>query len=191
MTGHKMKLAFNNNICTTKETERLGSVRIVLLVVVSFSMGVAATAFWFHRPGNSSPGIPVSQIAAESAARQPAPAPQSPPPMVSPQPVDPATIEEVKKSVPNYASISLEDGENILRTAALKDFAAAAKEMDDQVATAQQQLQDTHSGPSADEQQTAMKHLQETQAAEAEKLKEIAARLQAQITALKSLKTQQ
>lgn len=186
-----MKLAFNNNICTTKETERLGSVRIVLLVVVSFSMGVAATAFWFHRPGNSSPGIPVSQIAAESAARQPAPAPQSPPPMVSPQPVDPATIEEVKKSVPNYASISLEDGENILRTAALKDFAAAAKEMDDQVATAQQQLQDTQSGQSADEQQTAMKHLQETQAAEAEKLKEIAARLQAQITALKSLKTQQ
>lgn len=105
--------------------------------------------------------------------------------------MDPAMIEEVKQTVPNYESISLDDGENILRAAALKDFAAAAKEMDDQVAAAQQQLQATQSGQSADQQQTAMKHLQETQAAEAEKLKEVAARLQTQIATLKSLKTQQ
>jgi hypothetical protein len=162
-----------------------------MLVLVSFFAGVAATAFWFHHPGNSSPGNPVSWTPDESAVGRPAPPPQAPPPVVVPQPMDPAVIEGVKQSVPNYESISLDDGENILRAAALKDFAAAAKEMDDQVAAAQQRLEATQSGQSADEQQTAMKHLQETQAAEAEKLKVVAARLQAQIAALKNLKNQQ
>jgi hypothetical protein len=186
-----MKLALTNEIRSTKKLKQMASVRTVLLVLVSFSMGVAATALWFHRPGNSSSGNPISQIPEDSAVGRPGPPSQTPPPVTRPQPVDPAIIEEVKKSVPNYESISLDDGENILRAAALKDFAAAAKEMDDQVAAAQQRLQDTQSGQSANEQQTAMKHLQETQAAEAEKLKEVAMRLNAQIAALKSLKNQQ
>jgi hypothetical protein len=186
-----MKLALTNKIRFTKKPKQKGSVRIVMLVLVSFFAGAAATAFWFHRPGNSSPGNPVSWVPDESAVGRPAPPPQIPQTVVSPQPMDPAMIEEVKQTVPNYESISLDDGENILRAAALKDFAAAAKEMDDQVAAAQQQLQATQSGQSADQQQTAMKHLQETQAAEAEKLKEVAARLQTQIATLKSLKTQQ
>jgi hypothetical protein len=105
--------------------------------------------------------------------------------------MDPAIIAGVKQNLPNYESMSLDEGENALRAAALKDFGAAAKEMADQVATAQQRLEATQSGQSTDEQQTAMKQLQETQAAEAEKLKIIAARLQAQIAALKTLKNQQ
>jgi hypothetical protein len=186
-----MKLAFTDKIQFTEKPKQMASIRIFVLVLVSFSMGVAATAFWFHRSANGSSGNPAPRMPAESAVGQPAPQSQTPPPVASPQPMDPAIIEQVKNSVPNYAAISLDDGENILRTAALKDFAAAAKEMDDQVAAAQQRLQDTQGGQSAGEQQTALEHLQETQATEAEKLKGVAARLQAQIAALKSLKNQQ
>ncbi len=62
--------------------------------------------------------------------------------------------------------------------------------MDNQVAAAQQKLQDAQGGQSVDEQQSALKLLQDTQAAQAEKLKAVTARLQAQIAALKSLKDQ-
>jgi hypothetical protein len=192
MTKRKMKLVLTNmiKIRSSNKPKNQASVRIVVLALVSFSLGVAATAFWFHRSGNSSSVNPVSRMPDESDVGRPAPPSQVPTPVATPQPVDPAVLEEVKQSVPNYASISLDDGENILRTAALKDFAAAAKEMEDQVAAAQQKLQDTQGGQSADEQTTALKNLQDTQAAQAEKLKEVAARLQAQITALKSLKSQ-
>jgi len=191
MTKHKMKLASRNKLRYTHKPQQIASVRLVVLVLVSFLAGVAATAFWFHRAGNSSSGNPASRIPDESAVGLPPAPAQTPPPMASPQPIDPAVIEAVKQSVPNYAAISLDDGENILRTAALKDFAAAAKEMDDQVAAAQQKLQDAQGGQSADDQQAALKLLQDTQAAQAEKLKQVSARLQAQIAALKSLKNPQ
>jgi hypothetical protein len=186
-----MKPAFKNKIRSAKKPKHMGSVRIVVLVSVSFFAGVAATAFWFHRSGNSGPGSPVTWTPDLSAVGRPAPPPQAPPSVVIPQVMDPAIIDEVKQSVPNYASISLDDGENILRAAALKDFAAAAKELNDQVAAAQQKLEQSQNGQSPDDQQTAMKHLQDTQAAEAEKLKQVAARLQTQIATLKSLKNQQ
>jgi hypothetical protein len=191
MTKRKMKLATRNNPSSTHKPQQIASVRMVVLVLVSFLAGVAATAFWFHRAGNSNSVNAVSRIPDESAVGLPAAPAPTPPPMASPPPVDPAVIEAVKQSVPNYAAISLEDGENILRTAALKDFAAAAKEMDEQVAAAQQKLQDSQGGQSADDQQAALKLLQDTQAAQAEKLKEVSARLQAQIAALKSLKNPQ
>jgi len=84
--------------------------------------------------------------------------------------------------------MSLEDGTKILREAALQQFTAAAKEMDTQVKQAQQQLAQAENGQSAVEQQAAMKHVQETQAEQTEKLQLIAARLQSQIAALKQLK---
>ncbi len=185
-----MKLALKNKIRFTHKPKHMASVRIVVLVLVSFSLGVAVTALWFHRSGNSSSGNPVSRIPDASAVGLPASPSQTPPPVATPQPVDPAVIEQVKQTVPNYESISLDDGENLLRTAALKDFASAAKEMEAQVAAAQQKLQDAQGGQSADDQTTAVKNLQATQAAQTEKLKAVSARLQAQIAALKSLKNQ-
>jgi hypothetical protein len=190
MTINKMKLALKNKIRCTHKPEQMASVRIVVLVLVSFSLGVAATAFWFHRPGNLNSANPAARIPDESAVGLPAPPSQTPPPVANPQPVDPAVLEEVKQAVPNYAAISLDAGENVLRAAALQDFAAAAGEMEAQVAAAQQKLQDTQGGQSVDEQPTALKNLQATQAAQTEKLKAVAARLQAQIAALKSLKNQ-
>lgn len=185
-----MDSPFMNN---TRHAEQ-GSVRAVLLVLVSFSLGVAATALWFHRPPGGNVTNAVSQTTvpppADEQPAQPPSAPPEPPRVVSPPPSNPVIIEEVKKQVPNYATISLEDGENILRLEALDEFRAAAAKMNDQIKAAQQQLQDAQNGQSAEKQQAAMKNLQDMQLTATEKLKEIAARLQAQITALQSLKSQ-
>ncbi len=158
-----------------------GSVRPVVLALVSFLLGVGVAAFWFHRPAGGNAENSVSQTAAQPAPSPtvpppvtaspvaPSPAPSTPSAPARPQPIDPAVIEEVKKLVPNYASISLEDGENILRAATLD-------QMDAQIKAAPQQLQDSQNGQSTAEQ--------------LEKFKDMAARLQAQIAALKTLKSQ-
>ena len=175
-----------------------GSARIVMLVLVSFLLGVAVTVFWFHHAANKAGAAAsetVSQPPAPAQEQVGVPAPPAAPapvsPAANPQPTDPAIIEEVKKAVPNFASISLQDGEQILRACALKQFADTTAETDDEIKRAQQQLQDARNSGSAVDQQAAMKHVQDTQAAAAEKLKQIAANLQAQLAALKSMKNQQ
>ena len=109
-------------------------------------------------------------------------------PVASAQPA-PAPIEEVKRAVPDLASVSVEEGTRILREAALKDFAAAANEMELRQKEAQQRVTDAQ-GKSEAEQQAARKNLQQVQLEQAEKLKQVAARLQAQIIALQQLKKQ-
>ncbi len=109
-------------------------------------------------------------------------------PAVATSQIDPATTEDVKRAIPNFASVSVEGGTRILREAALKDFKAAANEMEIQVKEAQQRLSQAQNGGSDAEQQAAMKHLQQVQAEQTEKLRQIAARSQAQIEALQKLK---
>ena len=103
---------------------------------------------------------------------------------------DAAALEEVKRALPNFASISLEEGTRILRQAALDEFKAAAQEMESQLKAAQQRLAAAPGSKSEAEQQAAVKELQALQSIQAEKLKEIAARAEAQIQALKQLKRQ-
>jgi type IV secretory pathway VirB10-like protein len=184
-----IKVRFTNKT----QTRERASIRIVFLALVSFFLGVAATVFWFHLAAKrdaENPGFPTSSQPSAGQPAAPTISAQSPtqPAIANPPPIDPAAIEEVKRAIPNFASISLEDGQAILRQAALKEFTAAAKEMDAQVQDAQQQLSEAQNGQSEDQQQAAMKHLQQTQAAQAQKLQQIAARLQAQIAALKKLK---
>lgn len=197
-----MKNLFADKTCAALNSRRVeaGSTRTVILILVSFFLGVAVTAFWFrHGPtGNAGTAVsgPVTETTAPAPAPEavgipaPAPAPVTAPPAM-PRPTDPAIIDEVKKAIPNFASISLADGEQILREAALKEFADATAETDDQIRAAQQQLQNAQNKGSAADQQAAMKRVQDTQAAATEKLRAIAANLQNQITALKSLKNQQ
>ncbi len=170
------------------------SVRIVLIAVVSFILGVATTAFWFHSAPPRNVETPAPQANNQSDDEQSASSaanarPAARPAASSLPPVTTAAIEEVKQAVPNFATLSVEEGENILRTAALKEFAAAAKEMEARVNADQQQLLQAQNGGSAAVQQAAMEQLKQAQAAAAEKLKQVAARLQAQIAALKSLQT--
>ena len=102
-------------------------------------------------------------------------------------PVAPAAIEDVKRALPNYASLSVDQGTEILRQAALKKYAAAAQELQSQVAQAQAELSQAESKSPAD-QQAAIKHLQQVQAEQSQKLQQIGGQLQTQITALKQLK---
>jgi hypothetical protein len=97
-------------------------------------------------------------------------------------------IQEVKALIPNLSDVSLDAGKLILQDAALKDFTAAAKEMQTQVKEAEQRLGQAQNGGSNAEQQAAMKHLQQVQAEQTEKLKQIAARSKAQIDTFQQLK---
>jgi hypothetical protein len=103
---------------------------------------------------------------------------------------DEAAIAEVRRAIPDTTSVSVEDGTRILREAALKEFGAAAKQAEVQVKEAQQRLSQVQNSGSEAEQQAAMKLVQQLQLDQAEKLKQIAARLQAQITAFNQLKGQ-
>ena len=107
---------------------------------------------------------------------------------VAPSAPNTNAVQEVKALIPNLGAVSVEEGTRILREAALKDFTAAAKEMEAQVKEAQQRLTQARSGGSDADPQAAMKHLQQVQAEQTEKLKQIAARSKTQIDALQQLK---
>ncbi len=103
-------------------------------------------------------------------------------------PVSPETTNEILRLIPNVNGTSLEDGIGILRQAAVDKFSEAGAEMQKQIQVAQQQVADAQNGRSEAEQQVAMKHLQQVQLDQAEKVKAIATQLQAQISAFEQMK---
>ena len=103
--------------------------------------------------------------------------------------VNTAAVQEVKALIPDLASVSLEQGKQILQEAALKEFTAAVGEMQKQIKEAEQLLTRAQNGGTDTEQKAAAKHLQQVQAEQNEKLKQIAARSRAQIEALQQIKT--
>lgn len=103
-------------------------------------------------------------------------------------PVNPVAVEEIKQIVPNFDSVSLTEATRLLREASLKEFAAAAAQFQAQLNEAQQRLKDAQNGGSDSDRQAAMKNLQAVQADQANQLKRIAAKAQAQIEAVRQLK---
>jgi len=174
-----------------------GSARSGLLAVVSFLLGVAAAAAWFHVTAKPPAAVSVQQIApAPEASEATGPASGAPPApsqsfVEQPVPVSSDAVEALKRALPNYANLSVEDGTEILREAALKQFAAAAQELQSEVGKAENELADAQNSKSAADQQAAMKHLEQVQAEQEARLKEIAGNLQTQIAALKQLKNGQ
>jgi ABC-type uncharacterized transport system involved in gliding motility auxiliary subunit len=102
--------------------------------------------------------------------------------------IDAATIEEVKRTFPDLQSVSVEEGSQKLHDAAINDMKAAVTEMDAKIKEAEQRLTQAQNGGSDADKQAAIKDLQQIQAAQTEKLKQISARAAAQIEALKQLK---
>jgi ABC-type uncharacterized transport system involved in gliding motility auxiliary subunit len=102
--------------------------------------------------------------------------------------IDPSTTAEVKRLIPNFMSVSLEEGSRILRETALQDFTTAATEMELQLKEAGQRVSPTGNELSEAERDAAVKYMQRVQAEQAAKLKNIAARSAAQIEALRQLK---
>ena len=101
---------------------------------------------------------------------------------------DAAAFEEVKRSLPNFDSVSVEDAREILRERARKELKEASAEMQPQIQGAQQRFREAQAAKSEAGQKAAKKQLQQAQAAQVDLLKEIAARLQAEITAVERLK---
>jgi hypothetical protein len=102
--------------------------------------------------------------------------------------VDTNAIQQVKALIPDLAGVSVEQGQRILQDAALKDFTAAAKEMQAQLKDAEQRLSQAQDGGSEAALQAARTHLQQVQAEQTEKLQQIAARSKAQIDTFQQLK---
>ena len=121
------------------------------------------------------------------AILQVAATPSSPVAKASP-PVSPETTNEILRLIPDVNGTSLEDGIRILREAAVDKFSEAGAEMEKQIQAAQQQAVNAQNGLSKAEQQAAMKHLQQVQLEQAEKLKALAAQLQAQVSAFEQMK---
>ncbi len=98
------------------------------------------------------------------------------------------TTNEILRLIPDVKGTSLEDGIGILRAATVNKFSEAGAEMEKQIQAAQQQVADAQNGRSEAEQQAAMKRLQQVQLEQAEKIKAIAAQLQAEISAFEQMK---
>jgi hypothetical protein len=99
-----------------------------------------------------------------------------------------AVLDEVKRLVPNLASVSVEEGTRILREKTLQSFGEATKEMQLRIQESEQGLVTARNSGSPAEQQEALKKLQIVQAEQTQKLKQISAQLQAQLAALEHLK---
>jgi hypothetical protein len=103
-------------------------------------------------------------------------------------PVDPAILAEVKRQLPNFASVSLEEGSQILRETALKGFQAALGQTEGQLKEAEQRVARMEESKSETGKQEALKDLQRLQAEQAAKLGEFTRKSSAQIEALRQLK---
>ncbi len=109
-------------------------------------------------------------------------------PVAATLPVDPAILAEVKRQIPNFSSVTLEEGSKILREAALKDLQAALGQTQGQLKEAEQRVAQMEEAKSETGKQEALKDLQRLQAQQAAKLGEFTTRSSAQIEALRQLK---
>ena len=109
---------------------------------------------------------------------------------VETSPPDPAVLEEVRRTLPDLASVSIEEGTRRLREKARVAFAAATGEMETRVKEAQQRIIEAQNSGSETATQAAVQELQRLQAEHMEKLKKIAAQAHAQVVALEQIKKQ-
>ena len=120
----------------------------------------------------------------EKIARAKGPTPRA----ANTPPADSAATDEVKQAIPNFTSVSVEEGTRTLREVALRNFKETVAAMEAQVALAQDSLSLARNGGSEAERQAAARQLQEIQAEQTEKLRQIAARSAARVEALRQLK---
>ena len=102
--------------------------------------------------------------------------------------ISPAVTEEVKRSLPKWDTVSIEEGTKILRNASLAEFKAALDQSQAQLQQAEQQLIKAQNSGSEAEQQVAMGRLQQLQSEQTEKLKQISMNAEAQIRAFQQLR---
>jgi hypothetical protein len=97
---------------------------------------------------------------------------------------DTATLDAVRRTIPNVDALSVEEGTTALRNAGLAQFMQATQEMEAQVKDAQEQFLRAQGNQS----EAAADKLRKIQSEGTEKLKQIALNSHAQIAALQQLK---
>jgi hypothetical protein len=164
---------------------RIASARVVVLLMVSFVAGLSVSALWFSHQAptrvivQAAPPVSVERPVVQAPPAQVAVAP-APPVHV----VDPATVEAVKRALPNLDKTTEEIGTVILRKAAVTEFEKAARAFREERKKVEEELRQL---PDKD-QKLAAQRLQHMQNEQTAKLKQIAANSKAQIEAFQELK---
>jgi ABC-type uncharacterized transport system len=110
-------------------------------------------------------------------------------PQAQPAPkADVASLEAVKRAIPNLDSVSVEDGSRLLRVSALAEFQRTGQEMQAKVKQAEERFLQAQDDQSKEEQEAALKHLRQFQREQTKRLEEIALNAKAQQEALQQLK---
>ncbi len=104
----------------------------------------------------------------------------------APSRMEMAAAEQVKRSLPELASVSFAEGTQKLREDGLNELKVAVTEGEQKIKELEQRL--AQNGGSESEQQATAKELQEIKRAQAQKFKQLAAQVQAQVAALERLK---
>jgi len=161
---------------------------MVIVAALCLGIGFGLGGLWHSRRGQR--GGVSTEGANEAAVNTKAQAPATPATVspVAAAPPDPAIVAEVKRQIPNFATVPLEEGSQILRAAALRDLQAALRQMEPELKEAEQRIARMDEAKSETEKQTALQELQRLQAAQAAKLNEFTSRSSAQIEALRRLK---
>lgn len=164
----------------------LAQVRIIILALVCFVMGLAVGALWFARKA-SAQGPSQTYVTREIAASPSG----SPEPQPLPQPadlIDRVALDAVKRSISNWDSTSLEAGIQILREAAVAEFQQTVQELQARQKKVEENFIKGQNSQSGEQQQIATKQLRELQMEQMEKLQQIAAKSKAQMEAFQQLK---
>jgi hypothetical protein len=111
---------------------------------------------------------------------QPAPAVDLPP--------DSELLAEAKKLVPNLETTSLEEGRQLLKSAAVAELKAVAQEGQARIKAAQDRVLQAQVNGSETEQQDALDYLRKVQTEHSERLQELAERSDARLSALERAK---
>jgi hypothetical protein len=106
----------------------------------------------------------------------------------TPSSADPATLDTVKRLIPNLDSVSLDQGKEALRQASFAQFQQAVQEMQARVKEAEGRFLQAQADQSEDGQEAARKELQQIQADHLASLRRLTAASQAQMNALQQLK---
>ena len=166
--------------------------RTIILALVPFLIGLAVGALWFSRKAPTE----IASLKSDQTNRVDGTdringpvgsAKVSPTPKSAPA-VDHAALEAVKRAIPNVKSATLESGTRILRKAAVAEFQQTVEDFRARQKQAEQDLIKGQNKLSDEQRKIAMKQLQELQAEQIEKLKQIAANSRAQIDTFQQLK---
>jgi len=169
--------------------------RSLLFGLAFFAAGMAVSAWWFLRappPGPAAPesaGAPVlSQSAKAVPQRLDSPVEKADSEAAFAPTPDPATLDTVKRLIPNLDSVSLAEGTEVLRQSSFAEFKQAVQEMQARVKGAEERFLQAQADQSEAGQEAAQKEIQQIQADHLAGLRRLTAASQARMNALQQIK---